>query len=209
MGFMEYMQAGGSIMWIILGLSIIAFTVAIERAIFFVGASTNPEALEFAFERALDSGDRETVRRAVAGKSSMHRLFFAAYAHWSIDGENMKLLLDGQVRREVYRWEKHLSLLDVVARVAPLLGLLGTVLGMVEMFHSLHLGGSVNAQAVTGGIWKALFTTVAGLTVAIPVILVHEILSGRIDKEEETLQRGAEFVIRKHFGFPRGDGEAE
>ncbi|MDR3322033.1 MAG: MotA/TolQ/ExbB proton channel family protein, partial [Synergistaceae bacterium] len=90
---------------------------------------------------------------------------------------------------------------EIIARVSPLLGLLGTVLGMVEMFQTLNLGGSVNAEAVTGGIWKALFTTVAGLAVAIPVIIAHGILLGRINKEEEKLERGAEFLAASHRSY--------
>jgi biopolymer transport protein ExbB len=196
--FMEYMSLGGSIMWVILGVSVASLAVVFERMIFFARASTNPEKLERAFELAVMSGDAEAVSRAVSGKSSMHRLFSAACAHWDLDWEGLKTLVDGQIRRELYRWERNLSLLEIAARVAPLLGLLGTVIGMVEMFRTLNLGGSVNAEAVTGGIWKALFTTVAGLTVAIPVIIAHGALLGRIRAEGEKLERGGEFIMTRH-----------
>jgi biopolymer transport protein ExbB len=56
---------------------------------------------------------------------------------------------------------------------------------------------------VTGGIWKALFTTVAGLTVAIPAIVAHGLLCGRIDREEESLRRGADFIVRERMGRQR------
>lgn len=205
MDFMAYMQAGGVIMWIILVLSVIGCAVVVERVLFFARASSDPEALELAFGRALAARDVAAVRAAVSGRSSMHRLFTAAYTHWMIDRENMKLLAEQQIRRELYRWERNLPVLEIIARVSPLLGLLGTVLGMVEMFRSLHLGESSGAQAVTGGIWKALFTTVAGLAVAIPIIIAHGMLSGRIDKEEETLERGADFLLREHFSGKDGD----
>ncbi len=204
-GFMEYMQAGGSIMWVIFVLSVIACGVVIERVVFMLGASGDAEAVESAFGRAVAEGDLAGARAAATGRTSVHRLFTAAYTHWMIDGDNLKLLMEQQIRRELYRWERGMSLLDVIARVSPLLGLLGTVLGMVEMFQNLNLGGSVNAQTVTGGIWKALFTTVAGLTVAIPVIVAHGILSGRIDKEEEKLERGADFLLREHFRTTSGE----
>jgi biopolymer transport protein ExbB len=68
---------------------------------------------------------------------------------------------------------------------------------MLEMFSSLHAGGLVSAQAVTGGIWKALFTTVAGLSVAIPLILVHGALIGRVNRQEEELERGCDFITRE------------
>jgi biopolymer transport protein ExbB len=195
---MEYMRLGGAIMWIILCLSVISLAVVIERAIFFVSASANLEELEIAFGKSISQGDPEAVRRAVAGRSSLHRLFSAVYGHWMLDAESLRVFVEGQIHRELYRWEKHLALLETTARVSPLLGLLGTVLGMVEMFHTLNLGGAVSAEAVTGGIWKALFTTVAGLTVAIPVIIAHGILAGRINKEEEQLERGGVFIITEH-----------
>lgn len=196
--FMEYMRLGGSIMWIILCLSVAALAIVIERAIFFFSASANLEALELAFGRSVSQGSPETVRDAVAGRSSLHRLFSAVYGHWMLDGESLRVLVEGQIRRELYRWEKNMALLETIARVSPLLGLLGTVLGMVEMFQTLNLGGAVSAEAVTGGIWKALFTTVAGLTVAIPVIIAHGMLMGYINREEEQLERGGVFIITEH-----------
>jgi biopolymer transport protein ExbB len=196
MTFIEYMNAGGSIMWIILFVSLISAAVAFERLIFFMGASTDPRALEEAFARTVPDPNAGPV----PGASSMHRMFAAARDNWHIDDESMKTLLEGQLRRELYRWGKNLSILEVAAKVSPLLGLLGTVLGMVEMFRTMNLGGAVNSAAVTGGIWKALFTTVAGLTVAIPVIIVHGFLSRRIDREEETLRRGADFIMRERVG---------
>ncbi len=205
---MEYMQLGGIIMWVIAALSVAALAVVIERMFFFHSASTDPMALEEAFGKAVYSGDIDETRRVVrASNSSLHRLFFAAFAHWGIAREDMKLLVEQQVRREVFRWEKHLYILEIIGKIAPLLGLLGTVLGMVEMFQSLYIGGQISATAVTGGIWKALFTTVAGLTVAIPTIFVHGMLVSRIDSEEETLNRGADYLIREHFANHGGDNE--
>ena len=68
---------------------------------------------------------------------------------------------------------------------------------MVEMFRSLHQGGAVDAIAVTGGIWKALFTTVAGLIAAIPMVLAHSLLQGAVDSQAETLERGVDFLLRE------------
>ncbi|MDR1650462.1 MAG: MotA/TolQ/ExbB proton channel family protein, partial [Synergistaceae bacterium] len=154
------------------------------------------------FDLSADSGGRGA--KLTPGRGSLYRLFKAACDGWDCGSESMKALLEGTLRHELYRWEKNLSFLEITARVSPLLGLLGTVLGMVEMFHTLNLGGSVNAAAVTGGIWKALFTTVAGLTVAIPVIIAHGVLAGRITREEEKLQRGADFIMTRHLNGAKG-----
>jgi biopolymer transport protein ExbB len=187
------METGGWIMWVILFISVIAAAIVFERIIFMVGASTDPRALEADFKLAVS--DSAVSRNT--GRASMRRMFKAALDNWDMDGESMKALLESQVRREMYRWWKNLPVLEIAAKISPLLGLLGTVLGMVEMFRTLNLGGAVNSAAVTGGIWKALFTTVAGLFAAIPVIIAHGLLAGRIDREEETLRRGADFIMRE------------
>lgn len=196
----EYMNAGGVIMWMIAALSVIALTVVIERCWFFHKATTNAEALETAFGRAVSKRNIEEARKIVcSSNSSLHRIFFAVFAHWGISYEDMKLLIEQLVRREVFRWDKNLYILELIGKIAPLLGLLGTVLGMSEMFQTLHAGDQISAGAVTGGIWKALFTTIAGLTVAIPTLFAHGLLVSRIDNEEETFNRAADFLIREHF----------
>ena len=89
----------------------------------------------------------------------------------------------------------------MIGKLSPLIGLLGTVLGMVEMFQALTLNAQVTSAVVTGGIWKALYTTVMGLCVAIPAIFAHHFLNSRVDAEEETLNRAADYLIREHFEF--------
>jgi biopolymer transport protein ExbB len=199
--FLEYMRAGGPIMWVILAISVVAAAVIIERIIFFTAASANAARLEEAFTDALSEGDATSAQRKMSlHGNSLGRLFGEGAANWSLGGDDLKNLLESGVRRELYEWERNLSLLETAAKVSPLLGLLGTVLGMVEMFHTLNVGGAVDAAAVTGGIWKALFTTVAGLIVAIPVIMIHGLLAVRIDREEEKLLRGVDFIMREHIG---------
>ncbi len=193
---LEYMRAGGGIMWIISLLSFVALAVVLERLFFFTRSRTDPGRLEAGLARALRDGDLETALVG-AGNSSLHRLFAAAFSCWELPDETVRLLAERRVRQELYRWERHLPILEVTARVAPLLGLLGTVLGMVEMFRSLHQGGAVDAIAVTGGIWKALFTTVAGLIAAIPMVLAHSLLQGAVDSQAETLERGVDFLLRE------------
>ena len=200
---LEMMRTGGVLMWIIAALSVAAFAVAAERLLFFRRASTDPGPLEDAFRAHLEQGDVQGMRNLVySSDSSLHRLFQAAVEHWAAEREDMRLVVEQQIRRELFRWEKNMSLLEVIGRTTPLLGLLGTVLGMVEMFASLRTGGQITAAAVTGGIWKALFTTVAGLSVAIPVLFVSSLLFRRIDSEEECLNRGADFLLRERFLSP-------
>jgi biopolymer transport protein ExbB len=181
-GFMEYMRLGGAIMWFLLALSVTAVALVIERVIFFManrGGARDERAQKILFEESF-------TRTGV---------------------EELKTLLEQKIRRDLYAWERNLPLLEIIAKVSPLLGLLGTVLGMVEMFHSMSAGGAVNAAVVTGGIWKALFTTVAGLFVAIPTVVAHGLLSGEVDRREENLRRGADRIVREHIAEPVMNGE--
>ena len=199
---MEWMRAGGILMWVLLALSVVAVTVVLERLLFYRRATTDPVLLEEAFGKAVCAGNKEEASRIVSARdSSLHRVFKSAFAHWRVTREDMKLLLEQSVRREIFRWEKHLGILEVIGKLSPLIGLLGTVLGMVEMFQALTLNAQVTSAVVTGGIWKALYTTVMGLCVAIPAIFAHHFLNSRVDAEEETLNRAADYLIREHFEF--------
>ena len=187
-------------MWIILALSILAAAIVMERIIFFAVSSADLESLERALAGISDVEYGEPGP-ATPTKGSVHRLFSAARECWSSTDEKLSLRLEGEVRRELYRWERNLPLLEIITRVAPLLGLLGTVLGMVEMFGSMSVGGAVDARAVTGGIWKALFTTVAGLAVAIPTLVAHGFLADAVSREEETLEQGVNFIMSSRMNF--------
>ena len=195
---MEFMNAGGSLMWVIAALSVIGCAVVLERLLFYLCNSASPQALERGIGEALRDGDIEAAAELVKKRgTSLHRLYLTGLSHWENTYDALKELLMQEVRRETFRWNKHVGLLSIIARVAPLLGLLGTVLGMVEMFQALPEGGSM--VLVAGGIWKALITTVAGLCVAIPALILHAWLSNIVDNEEEKLYRAAEFLMRERI----------
>ncbi|MDR1510867.1 MAG: MotA/TolQ/ExbB proton channel family protein [Synergistaceae bacterium] len=197
MTFLEYMNLGGAIMWVILFMSVAATAFIIERLFFFSSESSDAAAVESAFARAIDGRGVDEARDSFSGGTSLQKLFLTACDNWDMESDGIKDVLDGTIRSEMFRWEKNLFFLEITAKVSTLLGLLGTVLGMVEMFHTLNIGGSVTSGAVTGGIWKALFTTVMGLSVAIPMIVIHGFLERRIAVEDEKLRRGADFIIKR------------
>lgn len=92
--------------------------------------------------------------------------------------------------------QKRLSVLSAIGSLAPLMGLLGTVLGMIEVFSDVSaLGNSVNAALLAGGIWKALITTAAGMTIAIPALMMHHYLNRRVAQLANYLHHNAGAVI--------------
>lgn len=192
-------------MWAIFGLSILAGAIIIERLVFFKKAWAEPEEVERKIAQAIYEGDRTRASELARSRdSSLHRLFRAAIDHWAADAEAIKVLLEQERRRELFRWERGLEMLSTIARVAPLLGLLGTVLGMVEVFRTISAGRGADMLYLASGIWEALLTTVAGLSVAIPVVLAYAYLSSRVGMVEETLSRGADFILREKL--LRGEG---
>ncbi|MDR1732109.1 MAG: MotA/TolQ/ExbB proton channel family protein [Synergistaceae bacterium] len=163
--FMFYMDAGGPIMWVILGLSLTGVALLAERFLFFT----------------------------LAGG----RAFSPPETEKDLDGDDLQVLADRCVRAEMFVWQKHLGLLEIIVRVTPMLGLLGTVLGMVEMFRVLTLGTGIDVTKVTGGIRVALFTTVAGLCCAVPLLVASGFLNAAVDRQEERLNRQADAWIQE------------
>ena len=210
---LEYMNEGGALMWVIAALSIAACAAAAERFLFYRaagGSKRRSEEFSAAESAAIEKGDiAGALANAEASNTSVAALYRAALGSWHKSGAYIKLLTEDAIRSELYKWGRNLSFLEITAKTAPLLGLLGTVLGMVDMFRSLHIGGQINAAAVTGGIWKALFTTVAGLFVAIPAVFVHGILVAETDKEEERLNSAAALIQRLHSEYGEKCSEKE
>jgi biopolymer transport protein ExbB len=105
----------------------------------------------------------------------------------------MKESIQEAAAHVVHDLERYLNTLGTIAAVAPLLGLLGTVVGMIDVFAEIMSQGTGNASALAGGISQALITTAAGLTVAIPAIVMHRYFTGKIDAivvelEQETIK---------------------
>ena len=108
--------------------------------------------------------------------------------------------LEGELLRlgnaEMVRMARHIRTLEVVALVSPLLGLLGTVLGMIAAFRQLELAeGAANASLLAGGIWQALLTTAAGLVVAIPAATAANLLAARVDRAGHLIEDGVARLI--------------
>lgn len=105
---------------------------------------------------------------------------------------------------ELDRWEGPAEVFAFLARVAPLLGLLGTVVGMVELFSDLEAADeSLSAAALSGGIWKALLTTAAGMAIAIPALAFHAWLVRRLDRLRVVLEQGVGRVLDRALGGGR------
>lgn len=97
--------------------------------------------------------------------------------------QEIKEAIESAGRREIYFLEKYLGVLGTIAAIAPLLGFLGTVTGMIRAFMQVQVhGGNVDASVLAGGIWEALITTAAGLSVGIPALIFYNWLQGKVER---------------------------
>ncbi len=116
----------------------------------------------------------------------------------SMDAETLELKMSEGVMRETPKLESGLTLLKIIAAVAPLMGLLGTVTGMIITFQAITIFGAGDPKAMAGGISSALVTTVLGLLVAIPTVLLHTIVNGRAQRIIHVLNEQATGIVAEH-----------
>jgi biopolymer transport protein ExbB len=179
----EIIKAGGWLMLPIILASILAAAIIIERLWTLQRQRVIPRDLaakvwEWARERQLD----EKHLRALAANSPLGRVLAAGLANRNQSREVMQEVVEDTGRHVIHDLERYLNSLGTIAAVSPLLGLLGTVIGMVKVFTAITTAGVGNPSVLAGGISEALITTAAGLSVAIPSLIGYRYLRGRIDE---------------------------
>lgn len=191
---LELVAAGGWLMIVILLCSVIALAICIERFLALNPRRISPPSLSASVWRQLKAGDlRGEQLRALRESSPLGRILAAGLANAHHGREVMKDSIEEAAAHVVHELERYLNALGTIAAIAPLLGLLGTVIGMIKVFAEIMVQGTGNASALAGGISEALITTAAGLSVAIPALVMHRYFSGRIDEivvglEQESLR---------------------
>lgn len=122
----------------------------------------------------------------------MGRILAEAIRFRDRDRETLETVIVHATEEEVRGLSSYLQALATIGNIAPLLGLLGTVMGMIKAFMVIQqMGGKVNSAVLAGGIWEAMLTTALGLAVALPTMVAHSYLVARVDKYEARLNAGA------------------
>jgi len=178
----EFIVQGGMVMYILLAASILALTIIFERSWSLRRAVVLPAEEIENIEDAVRSGNVEAaVQMCSDNNTAMSRILWVALNNRGVKRAVMKEILEEIGRQEVAHLERFVGILGVVAAVSPLLGLLGTVIGMIEVFQVISIEGVGKADILAGGISKALNTTAAGLSVAIPALVAYRIFESRIN----------------------------
>jgi biopolymer transport protein ExbB len=185
-------------MWPILICSILALALFTERSIRFQILNRRGRSIAARVARFVEAGDREGAGKAAMGsRSPMGRILQRGIEVIGQDRETIETVLNHASEEELRGLSRYLQALATIANITPMLGLLGTVLGMIKAFMVIQqMGGKVNAAVLAGGIWEAMLTTAFGLSVALPVVLAHSYLSAQVDRHEARLQDGAVLFIK-------------
>ena len=178
----DIVTAGGWLMIPILLCSVVAIAIVFERSWTLSASRIAPQnLLSFVWETYRTK--KLTVDRIIElrNDSPLGEIFAAGLANLKHGRAVMKDAMEEAGNKVTHDLERFLSVLGTIATVSPLLGLLGTVLGMIEVFSEIMISGTGNAGVLAGGISKALITTAAGLSVAIPAMVFHRHFERKID----------------------------
>ena len=190
--------------------SIVVLAICIERLYTLNPKKIAPPHLLATVWKELKAGEMDAARLKVLRQSSPLGRILAAGLNNAYHGRDvMKESIQEAASHVVHDLERYLNTLGTIAAVAPLLGLLGTVVGMIRVFAEIMAQGTGNASVLAGGISEALITTAAGLTVAIPALAMHRYFTGKIDAivvelEQETIK----LVDALHTGGSQGGAGA-
>jgi biopolymer transport protein ExbB len=215
MSFFDLISKGGPVMYVIVLCSVIALAITLERWYYFfrirkcaVGLSEQVNGLlregRWQEVEELCTGNRDPVARIIAAGLQVREKPAAER------DDILARIGSGEMRRLT----GNLRGLGIVAHISPLLGLLGTVTGMMAAFMKIQeLGGEVDAAILAGGIWEALITTAAGLTVAIPTMVFYHYFEGKIDtyyaRMKEAAQLLSERLGERQLAFGSGPARTE
>ncbi len=183
MNFLMILVKGGILMIPIFLCSIIAMAIIIERWLYLRKMRINARSFILHI-KSLIMKEKITDAIMLAKKTSapVAKITKAAVERYNRSREEIKEAIENAGKAEIFRLESNLGILGTIAAIAPLLGFLGTVTGMIRAFIQVqNLGGNVDASVLAGGIWEALVTTAAGLAVGIITLIFYNWLQGKVE----------------------------
>ena len=206
---LKYISAGGPVMYPIILCSVVGLAVSIQKIVQLVLMPTGSDQLMRSVKVNMSQGRPvEAMQAAKAAKGPVAGLARAAVSNYGRPYSEIKDAIEMAGREEVHAMERKMNVLDGIVTLAPLLGLLGTVTGLIKNFQVLSaFAGLTTPAQLSGGIAEAMITTAAGLIVAAPLMLIYSWLSVVIDdKVAEMDRRAAELLaIAAGDGGGRGD----
>ena len=188
----ELFRAGGPLMWIILLCSLIALTIIFERLLTLRTKQVAPDNLrqqivDLARSKKITPEKIDVVRK----HSPLGAVFAAGLDNLKYGPDVMREALEEKGKQTVHKLGRYLNTLGTIASITPLIGLLGTVIGMIKVFTAITASGVGDPTVLSGGISEALITTAAGLSVGIPCLMFYRHFRGRISELAVLLEENA------------------
>lgn len=190
----ELFAKGGSVMYLLLISSVAVAAIGIERFRFYSYAARDSEIFLSALRERLKSQNADEVLRFCNGENSCVGLVAAAGVKAATTGDNVELALNIAYDEEAMRLRARLNYLSMIVTLAPLLGLLGTISGMIESFNIFSIQAG-QPLAITGGIGEALIATATGLCVSIFALIVHTYFTQKLDENLTALDKTVNTVL--------------
>lgn len=181
---MERIQQGALVGYLIIALGVVGLLISLERLVTLTLASRKVTAQ---LRSSTPSDD-----------NALGRVLTVYHENKNVDTETLELKLGEAIFKETPKLNRSLLFIQIISVVAPLMGLLGTVTGMIKTFQAITLYGTGDPKLMAGGISQALVTTVLGLSVAIPMVLLHTVVSGRSRRIVQILQEQSTGIVAEH-----------
>ena len=190
---LDFLAKGGVLVVPILLCSVMALAIFMERFIRFALLKKRGEDLAETVAELVKSGKEQAASEiALKSNSPMGRILVQALEVKDQERETLETVIVHATDEQVRGLSRYLQALATIGNITPLLGLLGTVIGMIKAFMVIQeMGGKVNAAVLAGGIWEAMLTTALGLSVALPTIIAHSYLVSLVNNYEARLHSGA------------------
>ena len=197
-----FLSKGGVLVIPILLCSVLALAIFAERLIHYARLRSRGAGLTERVVALIRQGkDQAAYETAVNSQSPMGQVLAQAMGVKNQDRHVIESVIAHATDTEVRKLSSYTQALATIGNIAPLLGLLGTVIGMIKAFMVIQqMGGKVNAAVLAGGIWEAMLTTALGLAVALPTMVAYSYLIARIEKYEAKLQEGSVAFLKAITG---------
>jgi biopolymer transport protein ExbB len=190
---MELVQKGGPLMWLILACSVTALGVFAERLFFLHRASIHTGDFLRGLANLLRKKNyAEAVQECAGTPGPVPRVLHAMLVKHDAPRRELRDIAQEAGQLEIPRLERNLALLGTIAYATPLVGLLGTILGLLTAFQQITThGGYATAAEIAGGVYESLLTSAAALTVAIPAFVAHSYISARVNDVVHDIERAS------------------
>ena len=186
----EFITAGGPFMWPLLACSVLIITITIERSWFLQNRLVSPKGLKAQIINLLDKESLSKKQASeIANLSSLGFLLINCIKYKNLQRDNLESKIEEKAVEVKYGLERNLTMLGTIATISPLLGLLGTVVGMITAFTGLTETAGANPDLLASGISQALITTAFGLFIAVPGLVMHKYFEQKITYLLITLQK--------------------